>query len=101
MEPWNGSKTRAKMRQVPHIIASTVKQYCENTTIHGFSYCIRGGKIVRVLVVKNDINTTLDSIRHQIIWVLVVLASFLGASFFLREAIDDWMENRTGCLQLS
>ena len=50
---------------------------------------------------NNDIIASLDNIRHQIIWVLVVLASFIGASFFLREAIDDWIENRTGCLKLS
>ena len=39
---------------------------------------------------------SLDHILHRIGWILIVLTSFLGASLFLREAFDDWIENPTG-----
>ena len=41
-----------KMRQFKKILASTFKEYCESTTIHGFSYCITAGKTLYVLFPK-------------------------------------------------
>ena len=37
-----------------------------------------------------------DHVRHRIGWMLVVVASFLGASMLLRGAIDEWKRNPTG-----
>ena len=90
-------RVRAKSASVSHHIASTAKEYCERTSIHGFSYCITEGRGVYIIS-YNKIILILCSgkICHRVGWILVVLLAFFGASLFLNEAIGDWMQNPTG-----
>ena len=42
-------KFQSWIRKFSHILTSTVKEYCEGTTIHGFSYCVAAGKMQKFL----------------------------------------------------
>ena len=48
----------AKVRGMPHTLSSTLREYCESTTIHGFSYCITAGKTLIYLSMQDFIILT-------------------------------------------
>ena len=39
-----GGQVWTKMKGLACALSSTIREYCERTTIHGFSYCITAGK---------------------------------------------------------
>ncbi len=79
-------KTRKRSRRpsvgVRDVLSRTGADYCENSTVHGFSYWIKSARI--------------DNALDRAFWVLISLLSFFSAGIILHTTITDWIENPAG-----
>ena len=67
----------AQVRGMPHTLSSTLREYCESTTIHGFAYCITAGKILVIFL-----NDTFQIFDFQTISITVSAGYYLYWSHF-------------------
>ena len=54
--------------------SSTIKDYCESTSLHGFAYCVSTRKII-----------------ERSFWTIIVLVAVAFSSINLKFTIDDWI----------
>ena len=70
------SATRGRRNgSVANSLIATGREYCEVSTLHGFSYWLS--------------KRTVD----KLFWVGVVFVCFASSGYFLKTAIEDWREN--------
>ena len=62
------------------VLSRTGREYCENTTVHGFAYWTGRTKYP----------------SERLFWVLVTLIGFSCAGMILNTTITDWIEYPTG-----
>jgi hypothetical protein len=60
------------------IVKANARAYCENTTIHGFSYWINAPRLL-----------------EKLFWVTVVVFGLICASLIIKTAVKDWQNNPT------
>ena len=73
----NRIKERIK-KYVAKPLISTFREYCQVCTPHGFSYLVSSSRTI-----------------GKIFWMGVVLASFVGSTYFTMSAVEDWKNDPT------
>ena len=62
-------------REKPNLIFANIVNYCNSTTIHGFSYWVSAENIV-----------------EKLFWVLVVVSGFTCAIALVSSAVQGWID---------
>ncbi len=77
---------------------STAKEYCQQSSIHGFSYWVADGMKGFRKSTGSNVPQTERTVNatERIFWLLMTLMSFGFAGFILKSAIVDWIENPAG-----
>ena len=71
------SRTKERKRDnVARALTSTIREYCEVCTPHGFSYLVSSSKRA-----------------EKYFWLGVVLVCFVSSSYFIKTAVEDWNDN--------
>jgi hypothetical protein len=65
------SKSKPKKKGVTLTLLSTGKEYCENTSIHGFSYWTRASNLV-----------------ERVFWVAIVTTGFAVSGIIVKTAVE-------------
>jgi hypothetical protein len=60
------------------IVKANARAYCENTSIHGFSYWITAPRLL-----------------EKFFWVIVVVFGLICASLIINTAVKDWQDSPT------
>jgi hypothetical protein len=60
------------------IVKANARAYCENTSIHGFSYWITAPRLL-----------------EKFFWVIVVVSGLFCASLIIDTAVQDWQDSPT------
>ena len=68
------TKAQEIQKEKKNIVLSNAIEYCENTTIHGFSYWV-----------------SCESLPQKLFWVATVAVGMLCASLFFSSAIQGWI----------
>ena len=76
------------------------KAFCENTTLHGFSYWVSNGKwkITNCSMICYLIShvMTLDlNVWERLVWMLLVLTGVILSAIVVTEEVIDWMNPPT------
>ena len=77
--------------------------FCENTSLHGFSYWVSDGKRFQILLPLQIISNSILSIANipeKIFWVAIVVIGGILGSELLYQAVDEWANNPTGKIML-
>ena len=77
-------------------IRDLFKAYCENTSIHGFSYlACQGIQITKRSTIFNFIEQLSGSKLAKLFWIFILSAAFSFAIWFISDAVIDWINNPT------
>ena len=68
-------KTQQIEKSKKNVILSNAIEYCENTTIHGFSYWVSG-----------------ENLSQKLFWVATVALGLLGACLIFSSAVQGWID---------
>ena len=88
-------------KKVPtsEVLKQAGTDFCENTSLHGFSYWVSDGKNHNAqrtyLFIKMYLFSTAN-IPEKAFWVTIVILGLIAGSYLLNEAVDEWVNNPTG-----
>ena len=97
----SGEEQQIKQRKktpTSEVLKASATDFCENTSLHGFSYWISAGsaQFDNVISTFTVAFFSIANMCEKLFWVIIVATGLILASILLNSAIDEWINNPTG-----